>query len=168
MHEPTQRRLLDKYHDKFRTRQFQSGDLGGEFWRPFYSTKIYDGCVAKIDRLLGSDLCLQLHYYYSLVQRLNTKSAEDDSQVNYNYAMSYLSLSADAYTFGNGSVRCLLGNSEAKKSIQDNLMSLVDTFHNKDIWESVSGILSAYEKNGFATHPPRRLHHLLWRLKQLL
>jgi hypothetical protein len=144
MHEATQRLLLDKNLEKYRRGQFRDNDLGGSFWRPSYSTKIYDSHLAKIDRLLGPDLCLQLHYYYSLVKNLNEKSAEDDAEVNEDFAMNYLSASAHAYAIGNGSVKCLLDNSEAKKAMQGNLKSLVDTFNNKQNREYVSEILKGY------------------------
>jgi hypothetical protein len=104
MHEATQRLLLDRNLEKYRKRQFRDNDLGGSFWRPSYSTKIYDSHAAKIDRLLGSDLCLQLHYYYSLIKNLNEKSAEDDADVNEEFALNYLHASAHAYAIGNGSV----------------------------------------------------------------
>jgi hypothetical protein len=168
MHEATQRLLLDKYFDKYRTGQFRADDLGGSFWRPSYSTNIYESHIAKIDRLLGSDLCLQLHYYYSLVKNLNEMASEDEAQVNQDFAINYLSSTAHAYAIGNGSVECILGNPEAKQVMQDNLKFLINTFDDDQRREYVAGIVREYKQSGFAdalmkSPPTRRLNDLLRR-----
>lgn len=166
MHEAPQRLLLDRYIEEYRTGQFRDNDLGGSFWRPSYSTTTYQSHLNKIDRLLGSDLCLQLHYYYSLVKDLNERSAADDAEVNEDFAKNYLRASAHAYAIGNGSVECILGDSKAKKAMQDNLISLVNTFDDMQNRECVSEILRGYRQSGFAdgllkAPPRRRLNHLL-------
>ena len=127
MHQPTQRLLLDKYQDSYKEGRFK--DLGASFWRPTFPTSVYDGHIGKIDRLLGSEPCLQLHYYYLLVKKLNARSAEEDKQVDEEFARGYLSAAVHAYLMGTGAVEAILGSREAIKEMRDNFVSLVESFN---------------------------------------
>jgi hypothetical protein len=139
--------------------------LGASFWRPAFSTRIYESHIAKIDRLLGSDVCLQLHYYYSLVKGLNERNGQADAEVNEDFAKNYLGAVAHTYAMGNGAVEAILGNPEALKAMQDNLKSLLQIFDDIKGREYVAGLLRIYQQKGAAESinrsPPQRSGELL-------
>lgn len=159
MHEPTLRLLLDRHLDYFKKGKFPPSELGEGFWHPTFPTRTYGSHIAKIDRLFGSDVSLQLHYYYSLMKNLNEMSSQPSDFIDQKYAMKYLSTVAHAYAMGNGAVEALLGNSEAMKALEDNLKSLLKSFDDLQERKYIADILTVYNQKGAASsikHPPPR------------
>ncbi|MDB6060524.1 MAG: hypothetical protein JWM78_627 [Verrucomicrobiaceae bacterium] len=145
MHEPAQRLQLDKYSEKYEGDAFTHEVLSASFWRPAYSTKIYENHMSKIDRLLGSDICLQLHYYYWMIEKLNAANADEATSFTSEFAKNYLNNVAHAYSIGTGAVEALLGNDEAKNAMHANLQALIDTFHDEPTRQTVAKILKKYK-----------------------
>ena len=168
MHEPTQRLQLDKYSQHYEKGRFEREDLFDSFWRPKYSTKIYESHTAKIDRLLGSDLCLQLHYYYWLIEKINERNCEDDSVVTDAFAMNLLTAVAHAYAMGIGSTEALMGKREARQAMRANLQSLIHEFEDEQHRQYIAQLLKKYKQKGAADalirmSPTRQLKRLLHR-----
>ena len=139
---------LDKYKHEYERDSIGLEHLHNEFWQPKYSTGFYETHRGNIDRLLGSALCLQIHYYYSLIRKLNELTKIEDSAVTADFVKGYLEQESHIFCMGIGAVDALLGKQETKDALQSNLKSLIQNFNDPRYRRATSTLLKSYGQNG--------------------
>jgi hypothetical protein len=150
MHNTNLRYHLDQYSVEYNKNSFDEEGLDEGFSMLKYSTIIYDTHIDKLDRLLLPELCLQIHYYYMLINQLNDWADSKDNEFTNKFIKRYLQ--HESTTFGTlfGVVDVLLQKPCAKDSLQVNFKSLTDKFDDENFLDSSAKLLEVYERQGMA------------------
>jgi hypothetical protein len=154
------------YQEAFEKNRIRGLDLGGGFSRPYFSTKIYENHITKIDRLFGSELSLQLHYYYLLIESLNECRSQPKDLIDEDYIKDYLNNAAHTFAMMTGAVDVLLDDKKAKKTLRRSVQGILNDCFDLSVRKVDAEILSSYGQKGAADDmkmpPPRRPKGLLW------
>lgn len=110
--------------------QWPNGPYDEPINRSKYPTIIYDAYLPKLISLLDYKTALQIHYYYSLVKKLNGTKDKKDNEINLNVMYSYLKSSAHAYNMSFGAIDVLFCKKMARQVIETTVKNLEsDIYH---------------------------------------